>query len=105
MNVALRLLLHSEIRQRDRNDTNCDTNLGAQLWTTMDGFAEMRPKFQTRKTTMDESGQRAECSTTAGCRFDSCSTCREFQGCRANCLTPSFHICPLFCPLIRAGGP
>jgi hypothetical protein len=26
-------------------------------------------------TTLDEPGQRAACSTTAGCRFDSCPTC------------------------------
>jgi hypothetical protein len=56
-------------------DANPDTNPGAQLWTTMDGLAEIGPNIWSRKTTMDRCGQMEAHSTTVAYRFDSCPTC------------------------------
>jgi hypothetical protein len=47
-------------------------------WTALDDASPRRANSRRCWTTLDDPGQRAECSKTAGCRFDSCPTCPDY---------------------------
>ncbi len=58
-----------------RADYKTDYILAGRAWTTLDDASPTTANSRAIWTTLDDSGQRAECSKTAGCRFDSCPTC------------------------------
>jgi len=58
-----------------RVDYKTDYKLAGRSWTPLDDVSPTSANSRAIWTTLDDPGQRAECSKTAGCRFDSCPTC------------------------------
>jgi len=56
-------------------DYRTDYIAAGRAWTPLDDVSPKTANSRAIWTTLDESGHRAACSKTAGCRFDSCPTC------------------------------
>jgi hypothetical protein len=60
---------------RRRVDCKTDYILVGRSWTFLDDASSKTANSRAIWTWLDDFGQRAACSKTAGCRFDSCPTC------------------------------
>ena len=58
-------------------DYKTDYIRAGRSWTSLDDASPKTANSRRCWTTLDDPGQRAECSITAGGRFDSCPTCPE----------------------------
>ena len=58
-----------------RPDYKTDYIPARRSWTTLDNSPLKTADSRGIWTPLDAAGQCAECSKTAGCRFDSCPTC------------------------------
>jgi hypothetical protein len=93
--IAVRETIFSLRSAADRADYKTDYRVVGRSWTPLDNVSPKTANSRAIWTPLDDSGQRAECSKTAGYRFDSCPTCPWEPSIYGACcsVSPAHFVC------------